>query len=176
MFSRFRKSLPAQGSNEKMSLGAGPEVLALPMLLAVILYSGCTSQMAEPDGWVKKYIDPPRQKQVAASDTALRVCADPNNLPFSNSKREGFENKIAEVVGRELNAPVEYTWWAQRRGYIRNSLKAGLCDVMVGVPTGLDMVLTTRPYYRSTYVFVTRSDGPRIHSLDDIRRPIVRPR
>ena len=99
--------------------------------------------------------------------SVLRVCADPNNLPFSNEKREGFENRIAELVAREMHAELRYTWWAQRRGYIRNSLRAGLCDVFIGMPTGLDMVLTTRPYYRSTYAFVTKRSGPRVSSFDD---------
>jgi mxaJ protein len=99
----------------------------------------------------------------------LRVCADPNNLPFSNERREGFENRLAELVARELHATVQYTWWAQRRGYVRNTLKAGRCDVIMGVPTGLGPVLVTRPYYRSVYTFVTRRGGPRITSLDDER-------
>ena len=86
----------------------------------------------------------------------LRVCSDPNNLPFSNERQQGFENRIAEVIAKSLNARLEYTWWAQRRGYIRNTLKAGQCDVLIGVPKDLDMVLTTKPYYRSTYVFVSR--------------------
>src|ERR671939_219491 len=64
----------------------------------------------------------------------LRVCADPNNLPFSNERGEGFENKIAELVARELGARLEYTWWAQRRGFVRNTLAAGACDVLMGVP------------------------------------------
>ena len=97
----------------------------------------------------------------------LRVCSDPNNLPYSNEKQEGFENRIAELVARELNAELRYTWWAQRRGYIRNTIRAGLCDVYIGMPTGLDMLLLTRPYYRSTYAFVTRRGGPRIASFDD---------
>ena len=99
----------------------------------------------------------------------LRVCSDPNNLPFSNAKEEGFENRIAELLASEFGARLEYTWWAQRRGYVRNSLKAKLCDVMIGVPTGLDMVLTTRPYYRSTYAFVSRRETPVIESFDDPR-------
>jgi mxaJ protein len=93
----------------------------------------------------------------AASGSALRVCADPNNLPFSNAKGEGFENELARIVARELHQTVSYTWWAQRRGFIRNTLKAGKCDVIMGVPP-LDMITTTRPYYRSTYVFVSRRD------------------
>jgi mxaJ protein len=104
-----------------------------------------------------------------AAPRVLRVCADPNNLPFSNERREGFENRLAELVARELHATVQYTWWAQRRGYVRNTLKAGRCDVIMGVPTGLGPVLVTRPYYRSTYAFVTRRGGPRIASLDDAR-------
>ena len=101
-------------------------------------------------------------------ERVLRVCADPNNLPFSNEKREGFENRIADVLAEELGARVEYTWWAQRRGFIRNTLKAGSCDVVMGIPTSVEMVLPTKPYYRSTYVFVTRAGkGPKVRSFDD---------
>ncbi len=88
----------------------------------------------------------------------LRVCADPNNLPFSNEKREGFENRIADLIGRELHRRVEYTWWAQRRGFVRNTLNAHECDLVLGVTAGMEMLATTRPYYRSSYVFVTRRD------------------
>jgi mxaJ protein len=98
----------------------------------------------------------------------LRICADPNNLPFSNRRLEGFENEIAALLARDLGARAEYTWWAQRRGFFRNTLNASLCDVVMGVPTSLEMAWTTRPYYRSSYVFVTKRDGgPAIGSLDD---------
>ena len=98
----------------------------------------------------------------------LRVCADPNNLPFSNDRGEGFENRIAQLVGRELGRAVQYTWWPQRRGFIRNTLQAGDCDLVMGVPAEYELARTTRPYYRSTYVFVTRSGDPvRVRSLDD---------
>lgn len=102
----------------------------------------------------------------------LRVCADPNNLPFSNAKGEGFENKIAELVAKEMGARVKYTWWAQRRGFIRNTLNAFDCDVVIGVPTSFDLTAVTVPYYRSSYVFVTRRDR-HIHlaSFDD---PLLR--
>ena len=102
----------------------------------------------------------------------LRVCADPNNLPFSNAKGEGFENKIAELVAKEMGARVKYTWWAQRRGFIRNTLNAFDCDVVIGVPTSFDLTAVTVPYDRSTYVFVTRRDR-HIHlaSFDD---PLLR--
>jgi mxaJ protein len=98
----------------------------------------------------------------------LRVCADPNNLPFSNQRGEGFENKLAQLLAREMDAELRYTWWAQRRGFIRNTLRAGECDLVVGVPSSFELVLSTRPYYRSTYVFVYRSDAPfRVRSFDD---------
>ena len=104
----------------------------------------------------------------AAPERELRVCADPNNLPFSNEKGEGFENRIAEIVAEELDARVTYTWWAQRRGFIRNTLRAGACDLVPGLPTSFELAATTRPYYRSTYVFVWRSDrNLDIRSFDD---------
>jgi mxaJ protein len=99
---------------------------------------------------------------------ALRVCADPNNLPFSNQRGEGFENRLAKIMARELGRKLEYTWWAQRRGFFRNTLNAGRCDLVMGVPSGFEMVLTTRPYYRSSYALVYRKNtdyAPR--SLDD---------
>jgi mxaJ protein len=105
----------------------------------------------------------------AARAEELRVCADPNNLPFSNDKGEGFENRIVELVAKEMDATVSYTWWAQRRGFVRNTLNAGECDLVPGVASNLEMLSTTRPYYRSTYVFVTRADQPQIASFDDPR-------
>lgn len=100
----------------------------------------------------------------------LGICADPNNLPFSNQKGEGFENRIAELIGSDLGKTVHYTWWAQRRGFVRNTLREKTCDVIIGVPAGLDLVLATKPYYRSSYVFVTRQDlTPPITSLEDPR-------
>jgi mxaJ protein len=93
----------------------------------------------------------------SASGRILKVCADPNNLPFSNRQEHGFENRIVEIVARELNATLSYVWWAQRRGNIRETLDVGLCDVIPGVASDVEMLATTRPYYSSTYVFVTRA-------------------
>ena len=105
---------------------------------------------------------------VSFAQQPLRVCADPNNLPFSNEKLQGFENRLASLVARELGRTVQYTWWAQRRGFVRSTLKEKQCDVIMGVPAHMDMVLTTEPYYRSTYVFVARRDrGLTIGSFDD---------
>ncbi|MGQ9427505.1 substrate-binding domain-containing protein [Gilvimarinus sp. F26214L] len=98
----------------------------------------------------------------------LRVCADPNNMPFSNRQGEGFENKLVELVADKLEANLHYTWQPQRRGFLRTTLYAGECDLVAGVPSSLELILATRPYYRSTYVFVQRADHrPRIESFDD---------
>ena len=105
----------------------------------------------------------------AAADTAaLRVCADPNNLPFSDRAGRGFENQIVALTARDLGLTVQYTWWAQRRGYVRNTLKEDICDVWPGIASGAEMMTSTQPYYRSSYVFVTRADrGLHIASFDD---------
>lgn len=106
------------------------------------------------------------------SEHVLRVCADPNNLPFSNRAGKGFENRIAALIARDIGARVVYTWWPQRRGFARMTLNSGACDVIMGVPVGYDFAATTAPYYASTYVFLTRhSRNLRISSLDD---PVLR--
>ena len=111
-----------------------------------------------------------RDPRPATSGRVLRVCADPNNLPYSNKAQQGFENKIAEVVARDLHARVEYTWWPQRRGFVRNTLRTGACDCVIGVPSNFELASATQPYYRSTYVFVSRRDRHlAITSLDDPR-------
>jgi mxaJ protein len=105
-----------------------------------------------------------------AEARALKVCADPNNLPFSNDRLEGFENKIVALIAKDLDATVSYVWWAQRRGFIRHTLKAGDCDLWPGIASGIEMAATTRPYYRSSYMFVTRADRRlEIRSFDDAR-------
>ena len=88
----------------------------------------------------------------------LRVCADPNNLPFSNLHEQGFENKIAALLSSAFEEKLSYTWWVERDNLAKNTLNANRCDLLLGVPVGLEDVLTTQPYYRSTYVFVSRKD------------------
>ena len=106
--------------------------------------------------------------RAAAEARELRVCADPNNMPFSNDRQEGFENKIVAVIAQELDATVSYVWWAQRRGYVRTTLKAQSCELWPGVATGVNTMTTTRPYYRSSYMFVSRTgDHLDIVSFDD---------
>jgi mxaJ protein len=107
---------------------------------------------------------------VSVPARVLRVCSDPNNLPFSNQRLEGFENRLAELVARDMDAEVAYTWQAQRRGFLRNTLNAGECDVVMGIPASYELALATRPYYRSSYVFVTRR-GLTVRSFDD---PVLR--
>ncbi len=109
-----------------------------------------------------------------AGSKAFKVCADPNNPPFSVEDGSGYENKIAELLAGELGQKLEYTWFPQRLGFIRNTLKAKLpdseeykCDVVMGVPTGFEMAATTQPYYRSTYVLVYKKGGP----LNGIKTP-----
>jgi mxaJ protein len=104
---------------------------------------------------------------VISAAPPLRVCADPNNMPFSNQRGEGFENKIAEVVARELHRPLEYFWLPQRRGFIRHSLNANRCDVVISVPAQYGLLQPTTSYYRSSYAFVSRRDRHlRIESFD----------
>jgi len=99
----------------------------------------------------------------------LHIAADPNNLPFSNERLEGFENKIAQLVADDLGAKIKYVWWAQRRGFFRDTLKHGDADVVMGVPSAdFERAVPTVPYYRSAYAFVSRTDrGIKLTSLDD---------
>jgi quinoprotein dehydrogenase-associated probable ABC transporter substrate-binding protein len=105
----------------------------------------------------------------------LRVCADPNNLPLSDRNGGGYENRIAELIGRELGLPVEYVWSPQRMGFIRNTLKASnghggfKCDLIIGVPADYELTATTRPYLHSSWVMVfpDRPELAAIQSADD---------
>jgi quinoprotein dehydrogenase-associated probable ABC transporter substrate-binding protein len=107
--------------------------------------------------------------------SALKVCADPNNLPFSNEKKEGFENKIAEVMGAALGLKVEYTWFPQVIGFVRNTLQAHRCDLVMGTVAGDDIMQTTNPYYYTTYVMLYRSDKmPAFEGLEDPRLASLR--
>jgi len=99
----------------------------------------------------------------AAPARELRVCADPDNLPFSNRDEAGFENRVAQVVADEMGAVLRYEWLPLRRGFVRKTMDSGSCDVFIGVPKDFERVLTTRPYYRSSYVFV---DGRAAHGVD----------
>ena len=105
--------------------------------------------------------------------TALRVCADPANLPFSNEKGEGFENRVAEIVAAEFKVPVEYTWFPQATGFIRQTLFAKRCDVVIGYAQGDELVLNTNHYYRSTYALIYRTGGG-LEGVDSLADPRLR--
>jgi len=183
MSSRYRSGTgdPGPGTRERrmrwpvLSRTGELLVLAVPAL-ALVLVAGVQRRHAFTPSLAPVSTAEAAQPTAASrvpgpGSRVLRVCADPNNLPFSNAKGEGFENRLAELVARELKAEVRYTWHAQRRGFVRETLRAGACDLVMGVPSSFELVLPTRPYYRSTYVFVQRRDGPgarpRVRSFDD---------
>jgi mxaJ protein len=175
MFSRFPKIdleiisdglVPARSRLADNRVKARP-CLSILFLLFALFFISCASGGEEQPAQ-----QPAQSRAHQPSRQHLRVCADPNNLPFSNERLEGFENKLAALVAREMKVDVQYTWWAQRRGFIRNTLKANECDLVVGVPTSFELAQTTSPYYRSTYVFVTRRDRRlNVQSFDD---PVLR--
>jgi len=94
----------------------------------------------------------------------LRVCADPNNLPFSNEKGEGFENKIAEMLAAKLDRKLAYVWYPQATGFVRNTLGAYRCDLIPGFPQGDELVQSTNPYYRTAYALIVKPGA----GLDDV--------
>jgi quinoprotein dehydrogenase-associated probable ABC transporter substrate-binding protein len=115
-----------------------------------------------------------RAEAPPSTESVLRVCADPNNMPLSNRNDEGYENRIAELLARDLGWKLEYTWFPQRMGFVRNTLKARdqdgehfKCDLVIGVPVGYQLTLTTPAYYRSTWAMVI----PKGKGLDDVRAP-----
>lgn len=106
----------------------------------------------------------------ASAVAPLRVCADPNSLPYSNQQQQGFENVLAQMVAHDLGTTVSYYWFPQRHKFFAKTLLAGQCDVVMEVPENMQSVLTTEPYYRSSYVFVSpQSRNLRISSFDDPR-------
>lgn len=129
-------------------------------LLLSLLTAGLMSSAVAAEG----------QRVDLVNRTTLRVCADPANMPFSNEKGEGFENKIADIVAGELEVPVEYTWFPQATGFIRRTLSAKRCDVVMGYAQGDELVLNTNPYYRSIYALVYRA-GKGVDGVDSLADP-----
>jgi quinoprotein dehydrogenase-associated probable ABC transporter substrate-binding protein len=103
----------------------------------------------------------------------LRICADPSNLPFSNEKGEGFENKLAELMAAKLNKSLAYTWYPQSTGFVRNTLGSRRCDVIPGFPQGDELVQSTNPYYRTAYALVVRPDSD-LAAVDTLADPRIR--
>lgn len=104
-----------------------------------------------------------------AATPALRVCADPDNLPFSHADGSGFENQLAAMLARDLGMPLRYTWLLDRRGFVRKTMGAGLCDVIMGLPASHPGVATTAPYYRSAFYFVQRPGDVPLQGFTDAR-------
>ncbi|MBB3770185.1 quinoprotein dehydrogenase-associated probable ABC transporter substrate-binding protein [Angulomicrobium tetraedrale] len=107
--------------------------------------------------------------------STLRVCADPANLPFTNEKGEGFENKIAELLAQKLGLTLDYTWFPQATGFYRMTLGSKRCDLVMGYVAGGDPVLNTNPYYRSAWVLVTPRDGD-LAGVDTLEDPRLKGR
>src|SRR5215475_12187910 len=124
------------------TLRIGQRVLAALMCL---LTAGVGAEVAAQTGEI-------------VNPNELKVCADPNNLPFSDEKKEGFENKIAELIGAELGLKVDYAWFPQVTGFVRNTLRARLCDLVIGTVAGDEIMQTTNPYYFTTYVMFYKGD------------------
>jgi|GEM_PF-485694 len=173
MFSRFLSTERGHSCPHERRFGVQSAlaiVLFLLMASGALLSTSCVTTEKPVSAEPKHYIDPPKQKFIPVSTTTFRVCADPNNLPFSNQKGEGFENKIADLIGKRLGLPVEYFWFAQRRGFFRNTLREGRCDAVLGAPEKFERADSTEPYYYSSYVFVSRKDRRLdISSFDDPR-------
>ena len=117
----------------------------IPYLIGLILISSCAAN-AQPE-----FASTPTGK-------ALKVCAAENEMPYSNKQGEGFENKLTRLLGKNLNRKIKYVFWKDPRYFVRDFLDKGLCDVVIGVDTGDPRVLTTEPYYRSAYTFISRED------------------
>lgn len=148
------------------------DVVALSLALACAPRAAPTATApregaAAPRVAVPPPADVPAARTTAPDPSALRVCSDPNNLPFSNDRGEGFENRLAELIAADLGRSLVYVWKPHRRGFLRTGLNAGACDLVMGLPAGLDAARTTRPYYRSTYVFVGRRGARPVRSFDD---------
>ena len=110
------------------------------------------------------------------TDKEFKVCADPENMPYSNEKGEGFEKKIAEVLAKDLGKELSYEFWLDRQGFLRNTINAQRCDVIMGMGSDVDNLRTSKPYYRSGYVFVYRkSSNYNIKDWDspDLRKGII---
>lgn len=114
----------------------------------------------------------PGEAQRVDDGTEFKVCADPENMPYSNNKFEGFENKIAEVLAKDLGKKLTYQFWYDRMGFYRNTINAQRCDVIIGMSSTVDNLRTSKPYYRSGYAFVYRKDSG--YNIKDWNSPDLR--
>jgi quinoprotein dehydrogenase-associated probable ABC transporter substrate-binding protein len=144
-------------NNERFRLGLR---LSCTAIAAMFLSGKVLAQAAERPELSIELIDP----------KVLRVCADPNNMPFSTDKGEGFENKLAELLAEKLGKGLSYSWYPQAPGFVRNTLAAHKCDVIMGIPQGDDLVQVTNPYYRTAYALVLKP-GHGLEGVDTLGDP-----
>jgi quinoprotein dehydrogenase-associated probable ABC transporter substrate-binding protein len=143
-----------------VSSGRSLQALLRATTVAAVAVACCAAARAQQPGGDNlglELVDP----------KVLRVCADPANMPFSNEHGEGFENKIAELVAAKLGKRLAYTWYPQSTGFVRQTLGAFRCDVIIGFPQGNDLVQSTNPYYRSVYALVTKQ-GAALDGVDTL--------
>jgi mxaJ protein len=148
-------------------------ILKVLLLLAIGAIS-FASYAGGPDQWSSD--GRPGQTARVPQDNEFKVCADPNNMPYSNSNSEGFENKIAEVIAADLGKELSFQFWPDRFGFIRNTIKANRCDVIIGTNTTYDALNTTKPYYRAGHVWIYRKDsGYKINDWNspDLRKGVI---
>lgn len=157
---KTRAHRPVRRQTRRCAGSSGVPVCLLSALAALLALSAIRSAHAQ---------EPPAP---AEADSVLRVCADADNLPQSNERGEGFENKIAQALARDLGRRVEYTFFPQRMGFVRNTLRARdptsqqfKCDVIIGVPKGYELTATTQPYLHSTYALIYPA-GAKLPRLD----------
>jgi quinoprotein dehydrogenase-associated probable ABC transporter substrate-binding protein len=137
----------------------------------LVLCVACTVAASAPARLFAQPLERPQSSLELIDPKVLRVCADPHNLPFSTEKGEGFENKVAELLANKLGRGLAYAWYPQATGFVRNTLAAHRCDVIMGAPQGDDLVQVTNPYYRTAYalVFKPGSGLDRVDTLEDPR-------
>ena len=136
--------------------------IALSLILPVFLAAASVAAQTRGDGSIE-LVDP----------KVLRVCADPRDLPFSNEAGEGFENKIAELLAQKLGKTLAYEYYPGATGFVRNTLNAHRCDVIMGMPQGDDIVQGTNPYYRTAYALVSKQ-GSGLDTVDSLENPLLR--
>ena len=107
----------------------------------------------------------------SAGGHLLRVCADPDNMPFSNEKGEGFENKLAELIAQKLDAQLEYSWFTESSGYIPNTVGSDACDLVMGYAQGTGLIEDTNPYYYTSYVLIYRQGDANLEGVDRLSDP-----
>jgi quinoprotein dehydrogenase-associated probable ABC transporter substrate-binding protein len=136
----------------------------------LVLCAACAVAASVPARLFAQPLERPQSSLELIDPKVLRVCADPHNLPFSTEKGEGFENKVAELLANKLGRGLAYAWYPQATGFVRNTLAAHRCDVIMGAPQGDDLVQVTNPYYRTAYALVFKP-GSGLDGVDTLEDP-----